>query len=70
MIVKGELGFFGKKQNETKCKKCNMEFSSSERLQRHVDKAHAQMSKTHLKKETWGQSKTRKKKEKQNVGSA
>jgi len=47
-----------------------MEFSSSERLQRHVDKAHAKMSKTHLKKETWGQSKTKKKKEERNVGSA
>ena len=70
MIVKGELGFFGKKQNETKCKKCNLEFSSSERLQRHVDKAHAKMSKTHLKKETWGMTKSAKKKEKRNVGSA
>ena len=47
-----------------------MEFSSSERLQRHVDKAHAKMSKTHLKKETWGQSKTKKKKEERNVGSS
>lgn|GEM_PF-1689325 len=70
MVVRGELGFFGKNQNETKCKKCNMEFSSSERLQRHVDKAHAKMSKTHLKKETWGQSKTKKKKDERNVGSA
>ena len=70
MIVKDELGFFGKKQNETKCKKCNLEFTSSERLQRHVDKAHAQMSKTHLKKETWGMTKSTKKKEKRNVGSA
>ncbi|SVA96644.1 uncharacterized protein METZ01_LOCUS149498, partial [marine metagenome] len=70
VIVKDELGFFGKKQNETKCKKCDMEFSSSERLQRHVDKAHAKMSKTHLKRETWGQSKTTKKKEERNVGSS
>jgi uncharacterized C2H2 Zn-finger protein len=70
MIVYSTLGFFGKNQNETKCKKCSMEFSSSERLQRHVDKAHAKMSKTHLKKETWGQSKTKKKKEERNVGSS
>ena len=47
-----------------------MEFSSSERLQRHVDKAHAKMSKTYLKKETWGMTKSTKKKEKRNVGSA
>ncbi len=70
MLVKDELGFFGNNQDETKCKKCDMEFSSSERLQRHVDKAHAKMSKTHLKKETWGQSKTKKKKDERNVGSA
>ena len=35
------MGLFGKKNNdETKCKKCNLEFSSPERLERHTEKAH------------------------------
>ena len=35
------MGLFGKKNNdETKCNKCNLEFSSPERLERHTEKAH------------------------------
>ena len=40
------MGLFGKKNNdETKCKKCNLEFSSPERLERHTEKAHPKSSK-------------------------
>ena len=53
------MGLFGKKNNdETKCKKCNLEFSSPERLERHTEKAHPKSSKTQIKKETWGTIKT------------
>jgi len=53
------MGLFGKKDNdETKCKKCNLEFSSPERLERHTEKAHPKSSKTQTKKETWGTIKT------------
>jgi len=39
------MGLFGKKDNdETKCNKCDLEFSSPERLKRHTDKAHSQGS--------------------------
>ena len=48
------MGLFGKKNDETKCKKCDLEFSSSERLERHTEKAHGKSSKTQIKKETWG----------------
>ena len=45
------MGLFGKKNNdETKCKKCNLEFSSPERLERHTEKAHGKSSKTQIKK--------------------
>ena len=58
------MGLFGKKDNdETKCNKCDLEFSSPERLKRHTDKAHSQGSKTQIKKETWGTIKTRNKKD-------
>ena len=53
------MGLFGKKGNETKCKKCDLEFSSPERLERHVEKAHSQGSRTQTKKNTWGTIKTR-----------
>ena len=53
------MGFFGKKDDETKCKKCDLEFSSPERLERHVEKAHSKSSKTQTKKNTWGITKTR-----------
>ena len=56
------MGFFGKKDNETKCKKCDLEFSSLERLERHADKAHSQGSKTQTKKNTWGITKTKNRK--------
>jgi len=56
------MGLFGKKNNETKCKKCDLEFSSPERLERHVEKAHSKGSKTQIKKETWGTIKTRNRK--------
>ena len=63
------MGLFGKKNNdETKCKKCNLEFSSPERLERHTEKAHGKSSKTQIKKETWGSIKTRNRKNR-NVGS-
>ena len=53
------MGLFGKKNNdEIKCKKCNLEFSSPERLQRHTEKAHGKGSKTQIKKDTWGTIKT------------
>jgi len=48
------MGLFGKKNDETKCNKCALEFSSSERLERHTEKAHGKSSKTQIKKETWG----------------
>jgi len=48
------MGLFGKKNSdETKCNKCDLEFSSSERLERHTEKAHGKSSKTQIKKETW-----------------
>jgi hypothetical protein len=54
------MGLFGKKDNdETKCNKCDLEFSSPERLKRHTEKAHSKGSKTQIKKETWGTIKTR-----------
>ena len=62
------MGLFSKKNNdETKCKKCDLEFSSPERLNRHTEKAHPKDSKTQIKKETWGTIKTRNRKDR-NVG--
>tara|TARA_Y100000310_G_scaffold122695_1_gene121395 strand:- start:40 stop:234 length:195 start_codon:yes stop_codon:yes gene_type:complete len=62
------MGLFDKKNNgETKCKKCDLEFSSSERLERHTEKAHSKSSKTQIKKETWGTIKTKNRKNR-NVG--
>jgi hypothetical protein len=62
------MGFFGgNDSNQTKCKKCDLEFSSHERLERHTDKAHPKSSKTQLKKDTWGVTKTRNRKNR-NVG--
>jgi len=58
------MGLFGKKNNdEIKCKKCNLEFSSPERLERHTEKAHGKSSKTQIKKETWGTIATRRRKD-------
>ena len=58
------MGLFGKKDNdETKCNKCDLEFSSPERLKRHSEKAHSKSSKTQIKKETWGTIKTRNRKD-------
>ncbi len=63
------MGLFGKKNNdEKKFKKCNLEFSSPERVGRHTEKAHGKSSKTQIKKETWGSIKTRNRKNR-NVGS-
>ena len=63
------MGLFDKKNNdETKCKKCNLEFSSPERLERHNEKAHGKSSKTQIKKETWGTIATRRRKDR-NVSS-
>jgi len=63
------MGLFGKKDNdETKCNKCDLEFSSSERLESHTEKAHGKGSKTLIKKETWGSIKTRNRKNR-DVGS-
>ena len=62
------MGLFGKKNDGTKCSKCDLEFSSSERLQRHTEKAHSKGSKTQIKKETWGIIKTKKRKDR-NVAS-
>ena len=62
------MGLFDKKDNGTKCKKCDLEFSSPERLERHAEKAHSQGSKTQTKKNTWGIIKTRNRKNR-NVGS-
>ena len=56
------MGLFGKKDNGTKCKKCDLEFSSPDRLERHTEKAHSQGSKTQIKKETWGTIKTKNRK--------
>ena len=56
------MGFFGKKDDGTKCKKCDLEFSSPERLERHVEKAHSKSSKTQTKKNTWGITKTKNRK--------
>ena len=56
------MGLFGKKDDETKCKKCDLEFSSPERLERHTEKAHGKNSKTQTKKNTWGITKTRNRK--------
>ena len=62
------MGLFGKRNNdETKCKKCDLEFSSPERLGRHTEKAHGKSSKTQIKKETWGSIKTTNRKNR-NVG--
>jgi len=63
------MGLFGKKDNdETKCNKCDLKFSSPERLKRHTEKAHSKGSKTQIKKETWGSIKTRRRKDR-NVAS-
>jgi uncharacterized C2H2 Zn-finger protein len=63
------MGLFGNKDKDgTKCKKCDLEFSSPERLERHTEKAHGKISKTQIKKETWGSIKTRNRKNR-NVGS-
>ena len=56
------MGLFGKKDDETKCSKCDLEFSSPERLERHTEKAHSKGSKTQIKKDTWGITKTRNRK--------
>jgi len=57
------MSLFSKKNNdEIKCKKCDLEFSTPERLERHTQKAHSKGSKTQIKKETWGIIKTRNKK--------
>ena len=56
------MGLFGKKDDETKCKKCDLEFSSPERLERHTEKANGKNSKTQTKKNTWGITKTRNRK--------
>ena len=62
------MGFFGgNDSSQTKCKKCDLEFSSHERLERHTEKAHPKSSKTQFKKDTWGVTKTRNRK-KRNVG--
>ena len=56
------MGLFGKKEDGKKCSKCDLEFSSPERLQRHTEKAHSKGSKTQIKKDTWGTIKTRNRK--------
>ena len=56
------MGLFGKKDDGTICKKCELEFSSPERLERHTEKAHSKGSKTQIKKDTWGITKTRNRK--------
>ena len=62
------MGLFGKNNKDgTKCKKCDLEFSSPERLERHTEKAHGKSSKTQIKKNTWGIIKTRNRKD-LNVG--
>ena len=61
------MGLFGKKNDGTKCNKCDLEFSSSERLERHTEKAHNKSSKTQTKKNTWGIIKTKNRKDR-NVG--
>jgi len=61
------MGLFGKKNDGTKCNKCDLEFSSSERLERHTEKAHGKSSKTQTKKNTWGIIKTKNRKDR-NVG--
>ena len=62
------MGLFGKNNKDgTKCKKCDLEFSSPERLERHTEKAHGKSSKTQIKKNTWGIIKTRNRKDR-NVG--
>ena len=43
-------------------RKCDLEFSSPERLERHAEKAHSQGSKTQTKKNTWGITKTKNRK--------
>ena len=62
------MGLFGKKDDGVKCKKCDLEFSSPERLERHTEKAHSKSSKTQTKKNTWGITKTKNRKDR-NVGS-
>jgi len=42
------MGLFGNKNDETKCNKCDLEFSSPERLERHTEKAHGKSSKTQI----------------------
>ena len=62
------MGLFGNKdKDETKCNKCDLEFSSPERLERHTEKAHGKSSKTQIKKNTWGIIKSRNRKDR-NVG--
>tara|TARA_B100001750_G_scaffold182977_1_gene151683 strand:- start:420 stop:614 length:195 start_codon:yes stop_codon:yes gene_type:complete len=63
------MGFFSRNDDsQTKCKKCDLEFPSHDRLERHTEKAHPKSSKSQTKKNTWGQQKTRNAKDR-NVGS-
>ena len=36
-----------------KCEKCDMKFSSPERLERHNEKAHSKTSRSQIKRDTW-----------------
>ena len=57
------MGLFSSNKTKTKCDKCNMEFSSSERLERHKQKAHSGvLSKSEIKRNHWGRTKPKKEK--------
>jgi len=57
------MGFFGKKDDGTKCKKCDLEFSSPERLERHAEKAHSKELKNSDQEEYMGNNQNQKSKE-------
>jgi len=57
------MGLFGGEKNKTKCDKCNTELSTSERLEKHKQKAHSgNLSKSEIKRNHWGRAKPKKEK--------
>jgi len=63
------MGFFTRNDSDqTKCKKCSLEFPTHDRLERHTEKAHPKSSRSQNKKNTWGTQKTKNAKDR-NVGS-
>lgn len=48
------MGLFGKKSKGTKCPECGVEMYNSERLQRHIKKAHGNVPEKKMKPDDVG----------------